>query len=517
MALSLPSVYITRLVEAYNDATLIAPIIQLYCTEHERNEESIMTSQTESHTRLHGRWLLSARLAWLLFTLTCILSALSFVFLALSWATPVPDTWGFRGYAVMLALAFGIIGLLLARRHLENPIGWLLLAAGSVNAIVETCIAYATYTLLTEPGALPFGILTAWMASWLWVIAIAILTYSFLLFPTGHLPSTRWRPIAWFVVGGFALMTFAFMIRPGPLYFAPYLDNPFAVPVAYRVLRPIQVVNAGAILFVGISVILRLRRADGIERQQLKWFAYAATLMTIIGMTYSLADASGLTSADRKFYQYLTIAIWVAIPFAIAFAILRYRLWDIDIFINRSLVYGTLIVSVVALYMIVVGVAGALFQAVGNKLLAILATGLIAVLFHPLRLRLQRSINHLMYGERDDPYAVLSRLGQRLEAAYAPESVFPTIVETVAQTLKLPYVAISLNQDGEFKIAAEFGRTKSEPITLLLVYQGEPVGELILAPRAPGEQFTSSERQLLDDLARQAGVAAHAVRLTADL
>jgi two-component system NarL family sensor kinase len=476
-----------------------------------------MNTQTESPTRLQGSWLFSARLAWLLFTLTCIWSALSFVFLALSWATPVPDIYGFRGEAVILALAFGSIGLLLVRRQPQNPIGWLLLAAGLANAIVEFCIEYAIYALLTKSGALPYGTLAAWIASWLWIIAIDMLIYAFLLFPTGHLPSVRWRPVAWFVAGAFALMAFAFMIRPGSLYFAPYQDNPFAVQVVYPVLSLIPVANAGALLIIGISIILRFWRAEGIERQQLKWFASAATLKIIIGLTYSVASAAGLKGMDPKFYQYLTVATWIAVSLAIAFSILRYRLWDIDIIISRTLVYGALTACIVALYILLVGALSLLSQTTGNLLISLLATGLIAFLFQPLRERLQRGVNRLMYGERDDPYAVLSRLGQRLEAAYAPESVFPTITETVAQTLKLPYVAIALNQNGEFKIAAEFGRSKSEPIHLPLNYQGEPVGELRLALRAPGEHFMGSERQLLDDLARQAGVAAHAVRLTADL
>jgi signal transduction histidine kinase len=835
--------------------THIAPIIQSYYVEHERNETSSMNTQTEFLTRLHGRWLLIARPPWLFFILTCILSVLSFVFLALSWATPVPDIYGFRGEAVILALAFGSIGLLLARRQPQNPIGWLLLVAGLVSAIVELCFEYAIYALLTKSGALPHGTLAAWIASWIWFAAIAMLIYSFLLFPTGHLPSARWRPVAWFVVGAFALMTFAFMIRPGPLQFTPYLENPLAVPVAYRMLSPLQAATAGAILLIGLSVILRLRRAQGIERQQLKWFAYAAALQTIIGMTYSLAGAAGFQGLGPKFYQYLTVATWIVVSLAIAFgilryrlwdidiiishtlvygtlsagivvtyillvsvlgtllnthvdlaaafvtaaliipffqplrlrlqravdrvtfggrdapssqrenaelqldsemsfrqrwlefvhggwfvlallaaivligtvpvyynhyaqsirsdayalgqfnvpfqvliavsdlvsgfvsfalavllfwrkpndrmalfvslfflftsvawshlldyfltayfgapstdrlwselstpatillfcifpdghfvprwtrwiflysilmsfsyfaipegrlilgviaspqfilvtyaqvyryrrlsstaerqqtkwvvfglfvslalwliasfiykkpsppllnvipiflaiAILRYRLWDIDLIINRALVYGALTAGIVALYILLVGALSLISQSTGNLLISLLATGLIAFLFQPLRERLQRGVNRLVYGERDDPYAVLSRLGQRLEAAYAPESVLPTIVETVAQTLKIPYVGIALHENGKFNIAAEFGRSKKESISLPLNYQGEVVGELILAPRAPGEQFTSAERQLLDDLARQTGVAAHAVRLTADL
>jgi signal transduction histidine kinase len=252
--------------------------------------------------------------------------------------------------------------------------------------------------------------------------------------------------------------------------------------------------------------VYRYRRVSSYaERQQTKWFVFGVLMEGVLFVIGLLI------------YKKLGPPLINIIPLTLAIAILRSRLWDIDLIINRALVYGALTAGIVGLYILLVGALSIVSQTTGNLLISLLATGLIAFLFQPLRERLQRGVNRLVYGERDDPYAVLSRLGQRLEAAYAPESILPAIVETVAQTLKLPHVAITLNQGGEFKIAAEFGHSKNEPITLPLIYQGERVGELILAPRAPGEHFRAAERQLLDDLARQAGVAAHAVRLTADL
>src|SRR6266498_2025222 len=170
------------------------------------------------------------------------------------------------------------------------------------------------------------------------------------------------------------------------------------------------------------------------------------------------------------------------------------------------------------------------FQSSGNLVIELLATGLAAFLIQPLRARLQRSVNRLMYGERDDPYTVLSRLSQQLKTTLAPAAVLPTITQVVAQALKLPYVAIALKQGDEMVVAAEAGDGRWEmgdraahpqsptPISHLpLVYQAETVGQLLVAPRAPGESFTPSERRLLEDIALQASVAAHAVRLTADL
>jgi signal transduction histidine kinase len=167
----------------------------------------------------------------------------------------------------------------------------------------------------------------------------------------------------------------------------------------------------------------------------------------------------------------------------------------------------------------VVGYLSELFQAHGSFELSLFATGLIAVGFQPLRVRLQRAVNRLLYGERDDPYAVLSRLGQRLQATGAPEALLPALTETIAQTLHLPYVAVALHAAGEpeLRLAAAYGLAPAAPLQLPITYQAEPVGALLIGPRAPDETFTPAEQRLLADIAQQAGVAAHAVRLTADL
>jgi len=209
----------------------------------------------------------------------------------------------------------------------------------------------------------------------------------------------------------------------------------------------------------------------------------------------------------------------LGLPICMGIAIVRHRLYDIDFLINRTLVYGALTASVAGIYVLVVGYLGALFQTGGNLLISLLATGVVALLFQPLRERLQRAVNRLMYGERDDPYAVVSRLGQRLEAILAPEAVLPTIVDTVREALKLPYAAIALPRDGNcFEVVATSGeKSPADPLVLPLSYGGESIGELLLSPRAPGESFSTSDRRLLDGLARHAGVTVHGVRVMADL
>ena len=307
------------------------------------------------------------------------------------------------------------------------------------------------------------------------------------------------------------------------------------------------IIGVLVLLPFGIGVYAQLYRyfrvARPAERQQFKWVVVGlvGTLVTQFAVLIPLnalltspavsadpARALVLSSIPDTLWQVNNLFIAVTITISV----LRYRLWDIDIFINRSLVYGALIVSVIGLYMILVGVAGALFQSVGNTLLAILATGLIAVLFQPLRQRLQRGINHLMYGDRDEPYTALSRLGRRLEASLAPAAVLPTVVTTVREVLKLPYVAIYLQQDSHgYKIVAESaspalriegGRIRvpgmnREGLCIPLIHQGETLGYMVLGPRGPNEAFSSTDLHLLDDIAPQVGVAVHAVRLAADL
>jgi hypothetical protein len=282
----------------------------------------------------------------------------------------------------------------------------------------------------------------------------------------------------------------------------------------------------GGLLGAGIyAQIYRYRRAATlIERQQIKWVGFGITLylvsLTLISSPYWLQGGQlDLVAAP---WIIVPEVLWGLLPgllpLVLTVAVMRYRLWAVDVLIHRTLVYGSLTAGVVALYILLVGATGALSQTSGNLLVSLLATGLIAVLFQPLRERLQRGVNRLMYGERDDPYAVISRLGQRLEASLAPEAVLPMIVETVAQALKLPYAAIQLDDAGgpasvddspagverSRSLVASYGKPQSELIALPLIYQSEPIGRLLLAPRAPGEAFTPADRQLLANIAHQA-------------
>jgi signal transduction histidine kinase len=256
------------------------------------------------------------------------------------------------------------------------------------------------------------------------------------------------------------------------------------------------------------AVVVRFRRSRGVERQQMKWFLYAVAPLLLAPLQGILPPVVGSV-----------VFAWmlIAFPIAIAIAVLRYRLDGIDVVINRTLVYAGLTAVVVGVYVFVVGYLGAAFASNGDLTISLIATGVVAVLFAPLRDRLQRGVDRLLYGQRADPYAALSRLGTRLETTLAPDAVLDTIVATVREALRLPYAAISLSDDDAGGVAAAAGSPVPGTVALPLLYRNEPVGELVLGMR-PGESaFSPADLRLLSDLARQSGVAVSAVRLTADL
>jgi signal transduction histidine kinase len=424
-------------------------------------------------------------------------------------------------------VSFSIVGALVASHRSENPIGWIFLAVGFFYGLLNAGEEYAIYTLLTNPSSLlPLGAEFSWLAKWIWAPGLGlILVFLPLLFPDGRPPSRRWRLVGW--LGGLSIGLICILI---PIVLWPERGPALVRPGGYEeeveawrsavlgwlwslVVPMMFVAGLGAV----ISLLVRYRRAGGDERQQIKWFASAAALSLVWIFVFGQSSFGGLPGAIVALTSLLVIP---SVPIATGIAILRYRLYDIDLLINRTLVYGALSVSVVGLYILVVGSLGALLRVQGSLFASLLATGLIAVLFAPLRDRLQRAVSRLMYGHRDDPYKVLSGLGERLETTLAPNAVLPTIVESVAQALKLPYAAITLKRsaEGESVKVAEYGKKGAgEPLVVPLSYQQETVGELILSPRSPGESFSKSDLQLLGDLANQAGVAAHAVRLTVDL
>lgn len=515
---------VNRLMYGKAGGSLVIPI--QYTPEKESQEQDI-SSPSPVIAALHasGRRLGYTRLlVWFLVAIYFILSATGLYLQVLTNTTPGDTAVPLLPYfiAVIVVGIWPVIGAKIIAHHPYHPVGWLLFVTFLLVAMVMFAIGYASYASSLAPDLLPIpGAILFWLKGPGLPSTIVALTLIYLLFPTGKLLSPRWRAIAWTSVGTLPPIIGLLMVIPGPLSLFPSLDNPDAVsePV-WAVLAPLYLTMIALLALCNlaalVSMFLRMRQAQGDEPQQVKWLIIPATIYWIgIPINYlGNYDPSGFLLNLGVGLHLISVP---AIVMAVAFAIFKYRLYDIDIIINRTLVYAALTASVVAIYALLVGALGILFQTQGNLIIALLATGLVAVLFQPLRERLQRGVNRLIYGERDDPVEALSRLGRRLETAVPPDQVLPTLVETIAQTLKLAYVAILLPAEGQNKVMAEYGRPCPDLAQFPLIYQGKTTGQLVVALRSPGNAFDPSEMRLLRNIARQAGSAVHAVRLTGDL
>jgi two-component system, NarL family, sensor kinase len=338
--------------------------------------------------------------------------------------------------------------------------------------------------------------------------------------------------LAWISYFHFALL----FPRPAPLvrrrWFLPLIYGlPYLLLALYLVVTRRQSSNlldwigrleaftgphAALFLSLAFAAIVRQYRVNraGPARQQIRWLALAASIAAASAVLFYFVPP---LVGSRQLDSNLISMIGLLFPLAIAISVLRHNLFDIDTLLNRALVYGGLTAVTISLYILVVSLLGTVLQTQLNLFVALVATGFVAVLFHPLRDRLQRAVNRFVYGERDEPFEVLSRLGQRLESSLSPEMVYPTIVETVSQALKIPYTAIALWQNGRLETVESFGRPVAAPVAYPLRYHGELIGELQLGQRAPDEPFSAADERVLDSIARQAGAAVHAVQLMADL
>ncbi len=469
---------------------------------------------------------LPGRLAWLLVALIVTLAAAALL-LSLRFSFVTGDTRTLLSHQSMSPLGaavYGILGALVISHRPKNPIGWILLVVGLLEVLSSFAAAYHMFgSVLWGSASFPGAAFAAWLNTWVWVPAIFLpTTFVFLLFPNGKLPSRRWQPIAWVAALSIVAIVISLALHPGPVESWGIGPNPLGFDVAPAFLE--GVLNGATLLLILVVIVSvaaligRFRRSRGVEREQMKWLVYAGMIMvlvfTVIGFIWYGFPGNPLVGELSIALTSLTI---LGIAAAASIAVARHNLYDIDLIINRTLVYTLLTAAIVFLYVLIVGGVGALLQTQSNWIVALVATGVVAILFQPLRQRLQQGINRLLYGQRDEPFEVLSDLGQRLQGTMTADMVYPALVETVAQTLKLPYAAISIEEKDGPSTAASYGRLAADLITYPLLYQGTMIGSLDVAPRARGESLSAADQRLLRNIARQAGTAVHAVQLTRDL
>lgn len=338
------------------------------------------------------------------------------------------------------------------------------------------------------------------------------------LFPNGRfVPS--WTRILPLITISLLPLTLVLFVRDGTLYREP----------TFWLTVPLWL--APTLIAVGALVYRYRRVANPTERQQSKWIIYGFAIWAVLAVLSSVPYFISRSADPVELPPWLVIIgalAWypslLVMPLALTVAVLRYHLWDIDFIINRTLVYGLLTALVAGVYILIAGLLGALLHMDGDLEISLAGAAAVAILFQPVRERVQRVVNRLMFGQRNEPYTVLKQLAERLEVVLASQSVLPVIAETVADAFRLPYVAIALKRGARFKVVAEYRRRTypekrpGEAAEIFpLIYQSDEVGRLILAPRSPGGRFSAGDRQLLETIARQAGVVVHNVRLHNDL
>jgi hypothetical protein len=406
----------------------------------------------------------STRAVWLAWSLAALSvamflagAALTVSSLYVGVATPPSSDWGtagpLSGLVIFLPfLAFPLVGALIASRRPENPIGWICLAAGLfwMSIVVESSIT----------GSEPYPVIIDALTLWTWVPPVGLLAiYMILLFPDGRLPSRRWRPLAWLSGAVMVLASVAVTLTPGPLPDHPRVHNPLGLegyPIVTQALTGSVVLLPICILASATSLVWRYRHSGGEVRQQIKWVVFAASL---VGMAYAVTLVSGLFLTPETFTTGQEAPLWLAllqdavlisyagVPIAVGFAVLRYRLYDIDVLINRTLVYGSLTTMLVAVYVIgVVGLQAILriFSGQESTLAVVASTLAIAAMFNPLRRRVQAFVDRRFYRKKYDARKTLETFSGRLRDETDLHTLSSHLVAVVRETMQPAHVSLWL-------------------------------------------------------------------------
>jgi signal transduction histidine kinase len=437
--------------------------------------------------------------------------------------------WGvFTGIDIAVNIPVPLLGILIASRRPRNPIGWIYLGASFALGVVIFGQLYAIHVLLVDPGALPGGHVMAWISVLFLPVAICLLPFLFLLFPTGYLPSRRWRPVAWLSAAVLICLTVGSGIFAAQIWSNPFVGSEEATTgsqprVVVAVFFAAALTYPVALLLSFASVVARFRRSTGEERLQLKWFVAAAA---VVAVSISLGFFSEAVAAS--------VAASVSLLFmdiAIALAVLKYHLYDIDVLIGKTIVYGVLAAFITAVYVVLVVVIGAVIGVTEG--LSLLATAIVAVAFQPIRQRAQRVANRVVYGQRATPYEVLSEFSEHVGEAYAGEDILLRMARLLAEGTGASTAIVWLRIGSEIRPAATWPANGAPPaprhlddeqvpeiddasVSVPVRHHGELLGVLTLV-KPPNEALSPVEQKLVTDLAAQAGLVLRNSRLIEDL
>jgi hypothetical protein len=376
-----------------------------------------------------------------------------------------PSTWGTGGDSAVVIfvvpfMAFPLVGALIASRRPKNPIGWICLGAGIFWMLATMTGPYAVYGIVARPGSVPFPAALGSLTEWLWTPALGLLgTYLILLFPDGRLPCRRWRPLAWLSGAVIVVGSAGTALKPGQPPDLGGMRNPFGLeghPWVADAMEAILVLLPLCVLASALSLVLRFLRSGGEERAQIKWIALAASLVGVgfcfvIIMSVIVPDAAGgARPLWQKLLEDAVTLSFAGVPGAVGFAVLRYRLYDIDVVINRTLVYGSLTAMLASAYF--GGVVGLqyVFRALtgGESQLAVVASTLaIAALFNPLRRWVQAFVDRRFYRKKYDAAKTLEAFSAKLRDETNLDALTGEVVGVVRETMQPAHVSVWLRPD----------------------------------------------------------------------
>jgi hypothetical protein len=391
----------------------------------------------------------AAWLAWAVCAISLAVTALCFLLIALNLSLDTP-AYFFWPDLTVLALGYSVIGAIIASRLPNHPIGWLCCAIGFVAAVDHFGGEYAVYALLAHPHSLPGGMAMFWLQDWFWMLFIGLIVFLLLLFPTGRLPSSRWQPFAWgsvVVILVAVILTASTPLPSSGSEIRGSLEEPPS-PIQFSVLL------LG--LVAAVSVVVGRRNARGVERQQIKWLLYAGAIF-FVGSSLKIAVVYfiQLEGPWGLRISYILVAIGgLGGPIAIGIAILRYRLYEIDTLINRTLVYGILTVMLVALYfggIVVLQRVFVLLTGQQSTLAVVASTLLIAALFSPMRRRIQSFIDRGFYRRKYDAARTLEVFSAKLRNETDLDALSEDLVGVVRETMQPAHVSLWLRPEASPK------------------------------------------------------------------
>ena len=476
----------------------------------------------------------AARVGWSALAVDCVLAAATIALYVTARGDQV--------LAILLTtLTFGSVGALVVSRQPGNAVGWIFCAAGLIAAVDNVANEYAVQALVhAAPGRLPLGVPAAWLGDWFWIPLLLLAgPWVLALFPDGRVSAPRWRRLIWLSGAAAVVGALGFALAPGALSNAQQalaaVDNPVGLPgAAGQVANVVGPAGMAGILLGAaagaVSMVQRFRRAGRDQRLQIKWFAYGSSLLALC-----ITLGSALWPVTPVARAIVPAGLCIA-PVTAGIAILRYRLYDIDLVISRTLVFGVLAAFVTAVYVaIVVGVGTLVGQGTHPNLgLSILATAVVAVAFQPARTRAQQFANRLVYGQRATPYEVLSQLAYRMGDTVAAQELAPRMARTLAEGTGATGTNVWLTVGdqlvceaawpAEAAVPAAVAMAGADPLAALpaaslvlpVHHQGELLGALTLTKPA-AERLTPTEEKLARDVASQAGLVMRNMRLTEDL